>query len=57
LIEKLESKILFLGQLNQPTISKVTSGRLIAIVGKHIGKMIKGQMIDILKRILTDNEI
>jgi hypothetical protein len=36
----------------------VTSGRLISIVSKQIGKMmIKGQMIDILKRILTDNEI
>lgn len=45
-----------LGKVTQPTISKVTSGRLISIVSKHIGKMIiKGQMIDILKRILTDN--
>jgi hypothetical protein len=57
LIKRLEEIILELGKPSQPIISKVTSGRLISILAKYIGRMIKGEMIDILKRILSDNEI
>jgi hypothetical protein len=55
LIKRLEEAALELGRPNQPIISKVTSGRLISILAKYMGRMIKGEMIDILKRILADS--
>lgn len=46
-----------LGKPTQPIISKVTSGRLISILAKYTRRNIKGEMVDILKRILADSEI
>jgi len=46
-----------LGKPTQPIISKVTSARLISILAKYMGRMIKGEMIDILKRVLGDSEV
>lgn len=57
LIKRLEEVVLDLGKPSQPIISKVTSGRLISILAKYMGRMIKGEMIDILKRILANNEV
>lgn len=42
LIKRLEEAALDLGRPNQPIISKVTSGRLISILAKYMGRMIKG---------------
>lgn len=42
LIKRLEETALELGRPNQPIISKVTSGRLISILAKYMGRMIKG---------------
>jgi len=53
----LETEILELGKVSQPTISKVTSGRLITVVSKFVNNNINGKMIDIVKRILADTEI
>lgn len=57
LIKKLEETALELGKNNQPIISKVTSGRIISMLAIYLGRTIKGEMIDIVKRILLDNEV
>lgn len=46
-----------LGRPAQPIISKVTAGRLIAVLAKYQGRTVKGEMVDILKRVLADSEI
>jgi hypothetical protein len=35
----------------------VIAGRLIPILSKYYGKTIKGEMLDIIKRIIGDSEI
>lgn len=57
LIRRLEETALELGKPSQPIISKVTSGRLISMLAVYLGRTIKGEMIDIVKRVLSDNEI
>lgn len=55
LIRRLEETALELGKPSQPIISKVTSGRLISMLAVYLGRTIKGEMIDIVKRVLSDN--
>jgi hypothetical protein len=55
LLKRLEEVALDLGKPTQPIISKVTSGRLISILAKYTRRNIKGEMVDILKRILADS--
>jgi len=50
----MEDVALELGKPAQPIISKVTSGRIISIFTAYSRRSIKGEMIDILKRILAD---
>ena len=57
LIKKLEETALELGKPTQPIISKVTSGRLISMLAIYLGRTLKGEMIDIVKRILLENEV
>jgi diphthamide synthase subunit DPH2 len=45
-----------MGKPSEPIISKVIAGRLIAVVVKYLGRSIKGEMIDIIKRIITGSE-
>lgn len=45
-----------MGKQSQPIISKIVSGRLIPIFVKYTGHVIRGEMIDIIKRIISDNE-
>jgi hypothetical protein len=45
-----------LGRPPQPIISKVTSCRLISLLALYLNRTLKGEMIDILKRVLSDNE-
>ena len=46
-----------MGKPSQPIISKVTSGRLISRLAIYLGRTLKGEMIDIVKRVLSDNEV
>jgi hypothetical protein len=57
LVRRLEEVALDLGRPVQPIISKVTAGRLIAVLAKYQGRTVKGEMVDILKRVLADSEI
>ncbi len=56
-IKRMEGLILELGRPTQPVISRVTSARLISIVVRHTGRTIKGEMVDILKRVINDTEV
>lgn len=56
-MRRLEEVALDLGKPSQPIISKVTAGRLIAVLAKYQGRTVKGEMVDILKRVLADSEI
>lgn len=55
LVKRLEEAALELGRPTQPIISKVTAGRLIAVLAKYQGRTVKGEMVDILKRVLGDS--
>lgn len=57
LVRRLEEVAVELGRPAQPIISKVTSARLISILAKYLGRMVKGEMIDVLKRVVGDNEV
>ena len=57
LLKKLENQALELGKFNQPSISKVTAGRLITILGSYSGRAIKNELVDILKKIFNDIEV
>jgi len=46
-----------MGKQSEPIISKVIAGRLIPVLAKYSGRSIKGEMIDIIKRIIGDAEI
>jgi hypothetical protein len=46
-----------MGKQSEPIVSKVISGRLIPIFCKYNGRLIRGEMIDIIKRIIGDSEI
>lgn len=46
-----------MGKASEPIISKVISGRLIPIYLKYTGRVIRGEMIDIVKRIISDSEV
>lgn len=50
-------KSIELGKPSQPIISKVTSGQLISRLAMYLGQTLKGEMIDIVKRVLSDNEV
>jgi hypothetical protein len=54
ILKRMEDAALELGKPSQPIISKVTSGRIISIFAAYSRRSIKGEMIDILKRILAD---
>ena len=45
-----------MGKPTEPIISKVIAGRLVSVVVKHIGRSIKGEMIDIIKKIINSSE-
>ena len=53
----MEDTALELGKPSQPLISKVTSGRLISMLAMYMGRTLKGEMIDIVKRVLADSEV
>ena len=57
LVKRLEDVVRDLGKPTQPIISKVTSARLISVLARYTNRMVKGDMIDILKRVLGHNEI
>ena len=57
LILKLERVALELGKPSQPSISKVTAGRLITILAGIAGKALKNELVDILKRVFTNTEV
>jgi hypothetical protein len=57
LLRKLETSALELGKSGQPSISKVTAGRLVTILAGYSGKALKNELVDILKRVFTDAEI
>lgn len=54
LLKRMEDVALDLGKAAQPIISRVTSGRIISILTAYSPSSIRGEMIDILKRILAD---
>lgn len=56
LLKRLESMALDLGRPAQPSISKVTAGRLATILGAYNGRALKNEHVDILKRVLSDSE-
>ena len=45
-----------MGKPTEPIISKVIAGRLVSIIVKYLGRSIKGEMIDIIKKIITSSE-
>lgn len=45
-----------MGKPTEPIISKVIAGRLVSIIVKYMGRSIKGEMIDIIKKIITSPE-
>jgi hypothetical protein len=57
LIKNLEKTVLEMGKQSEPIVSKVIAGRLIPILSKYYGKTIKGEMLDIIKRIIGDSEV
>lgn len=56
LVKRLEEAAIELGRPAQPIISKVTAGRLIAVLAKYQGRTVKGELVDILKRVAGDSE-
>lgn len=57
LLKSLEKTVLEMGRQSEPIVSKVIAGRLIPILCRYNGRSIKGEMIDIIKRIIGDAEI
>ncbi len=56
LLRRLETVALDLGRPAQPSISKVTAGRLATILGVYSGRALKNEFVDVLKRVLSDSE-
>lgn len=46
-----------MGKQSEPIVSKVIAGRLVPILCKYNGRSIRGELIDIIKRIIGDSEI
>jgi hypothetical protein len=44
-----------MGKQNEPIVSRVIAGRMIPILCKYNGRSIKGEMIDIIKKIINDS--
>lgn len=57
LLRALEKTVLEMGRQSEPIVSKVIAGRLVPILCKFNGRSIRGELIDIIKRIITDSEI
>lgn len=57
MMQIMERNIYELGKNTQPIVSKVIAGRLVTIFSKENNGVIKGEMIDIIKRIIMDSEI
>lgn len=56
-LQILEKEALDMGKQTEPIISKVMAGRMIPILCKYNAGFLKAELMDIIKRILTDSEV
>ena len=45
-----------MGKPSEPIISKVIAGRIVPLLSKYSGRTLKSELIDIIKRIISDSE-